>query len=209
MKKLFLLVSILLVSLTSLAGLNKDTFYKAYREYVDRGAQLLPLSNEKMAIEKIVDIGKTAEGHPIYSVYLEISIGLAKYYDAVQVVADKSSGVIDSFNGMFSISPTMIRDKDGNDARFPLKLNEAQYGMLAQKAFEVAKQQYVKTYLDPNYIAKFYIQTGWYNEVDKTFSLEVSSYGLPGHQSQSRMTQVKVDVSSTTGQVLKFRNRDY
>ena len=208
MKNLFLFVSILLVYSTSFAGLNKEAFYKAYREYIDRGAELLPLSNDKIVIEKVVDIGKSDQGLSIYTVYLETKLGLSQYSSAVQVAADQN-GEIDSYKGILSISSTMITDSKGKDARFPLGLSEVQYALLVQKAFEVAQRQYAQVYLDPTYVGTFYVQTGFWNEKDKTFSLEFSSRGLPGHKSKSRMTLVTVEMNSITGQVIKFYKRDY
>lgn len=208
MKKIFLLILGLIISSTSWAGFNNEIFYKAYREYKDRSSILLPLVNEKIVIDKVVDIGKNNQGGSIYTVYLEVKLGLSKHYDAVQVTVDKN-GNIDSFNGIFSISATMIRDQHGNDIRFPLGLNEVQFAKLAQTAFDLAKSEYVKTYLDSDNVGTFYVSSESSNEVKKNLTINVMSHGLPGNKSTSRMTQVSVYISSETGKVIKSYNRDY
>lgn len=208
MKKIFLLILGLIISSTSWAGFNNEIFYKAYREYKDRSSILLPLVNEKIVIDKVVDIGKNNQGGSIYTVYLEVKLGLSKHYDAVQVTVDKN-GNIDSFNGIFSISATMIRDQHGNDIRFPLGLNEVQFAKLAQTAFDLAKSEYVKTYLDSDNVGIFYVSSESSNEVKKNLTINVMSHGLPGNKSTSRMTQVSVYISSETGKVIKSYNRDY
>lgn len=207
MKKILILLAGVLSCSISFADVNPEVFYKAYREYKDRGNTLLPLSNSKLPITKITDSGKDANGNSIYRVYLNINLAREKYTDAVQVAVDKN-GAIDSFLGIFSVSSTMIRNFDGSDARFPMGISEVQMSQLSQTAFEVAREQYVKTY-GADFVGSFYSQEGSWNEKDKTINIEFNSYALPGHSSKSRMSAVYVTMGIASGKVVKFFNRDY
>ncbi|MBS1971676.1 MAG: hypothetical protein JSU04_15295 [Bdellovibrionales bacterium] len=217
MKTLLMTLTLILTSLFANAATGNgpidtpwaDSVTQVYREYYDRAPGVLVPKNFKMT--KVLFHGSQLSNpnNKVFTAYFDIGSGDKTYHAAIQFKTD-ANGKLDSFEDIFEISASMVTDQNGNDRRFPMGMNESQFALLRQEAFEAAKPVFVQANGKAN-VGTVYVQTFDASEtMQPKISIEVSAAAIPKNwEGQSMSQSVYVLVATNNGKVLNVKKGWY